>query len=174
MRSGPKRSTARLRTRLRSSDSTGGSPSTRASSESKIPTGYAVVDDLADGAPTKSGNGCAAGHGLQDDETEGLTRLHGIEQSSRPAEERHLRGEVYLAGVDDVLAVDHGRYDVLIVVIRRRGEHETQPGPSGHVDRLQYALAFGETPKEDEVVVGVAGERRTFPCPLRGESSPRR
>jgi len=48
-----------------------------------------------------------------------------------PAEQLDLLREVDLAGVDHLVAVDHGCDHVSIVVIGRCGEHETQAGPSG-------------------------------------------
>ena len=49
-------------------------------------SGYAGVDDLADGTASERGDRGPAGHGFCHDEPEGFARLHGVEQGPRPTE----------------------------------------------------------------------------------------
>ena len=66
------------------------------------PAGYAVVDDLANGAAIERGHGRPARHRFGEHEPERLAGLNRIEERACSAVELHLGVEVRLTEIDDV------------------------------------------------------------------------
>ena len=61
--------------------------------------------------------------------------------------------------IDDARPVDVRRHMFTIVLVLGGGEDQAHADASGHLDRLQHALALGEPAEEQQVVVGLRLKR---------------
>ena len=115
----------------------------------------ALVHDFAHGAAVERRDRRAAGHRLGEDQAERLARLNRVEQGAGAAVQLDLRRKIRLAVIDDAAAIHVGRHVIAVVRVLGGGEDEAHADTLGDLDRLQHALAFGETAKKEQVVVGL-------------------
>jgi hypothetical protein len=126
--------------------------------------GYAIVNDLRDGAPAKGDYRRSAGHRLNHDEPKWLRPIDGEQQRRRPSQQVPFGLVVELADQPDLPAVDQGLEAFLVVArLRERDfccDAQLHSSRARQPDRGLRPLFPGQPPQKGKIGSGLGARRQ--------------